>query len=238
MLVTNGLSFAYEGEPSVLDDFSLSLQHGEVVALLGPSGCGKSTVLRLIAGLLEAKYGDISWEKEPSLGFVFQDHALMPWADVQTNVALPGRLKGELDEGSIHDALRSVGLEGYERRYPAELSGGQRMRVSLARAIAADASLLLMDEPFAALDEILRFQMNELLLELREKRQFSVLFVTHSIYEAAYLSDHVAVMAAGKVRGIVSPQLDRTLTPDDQRVSAEFVKVCQSINALMREGQA
>lgn len=237
MLAASDLSFAYGDNSAVLNGFTLSLKQGEIVSLLGPSGCGKSTALRVIAGLLNQDQGDISWKTEPSFGFVFQDHALMPWADVRSNVALPGRLKGGFDEKLLGDALQSVGLDGYEKRYPAELSGGQRMRVSLARAIAADASLLLMDEPFAALDEILRFQMNELLFELRKERQFSVLFVTHSIYEAAYLSDHVAVMADGAISGVVSPELDRSLSPDKQRVSLEFVTACQEISALMREGQ-
>ena len=237
MFAASDLHFAFDGVTPVLNGLSLSVNEGEIISLLGPSGCGKSTALRVVSGLLRQSSGEIEWEAEPSLGFVFQDHALMPWADVSDNVTLPGRLNGRNDETQVHDALRSVGLAGYEKRYPAELSGGQRMRVSLARALAAEANLLLMDEPFAALDEILRFQMNELLLELREKRHFGVLFVTHSIYEAAYLSDHVAVMAGGAVKGMVSPTLDRSLSPDQQRVSQQFVSACQQIGALMREEQ-
>ena len=236
MFEVRDLSFSFDGKDSVLRDFSLSLKAGEIISLLGPSGCGKSTVLRLVAGLLLPQQGNIEWEADPSLGFVFQDHALMPWATVEENVALPGRLRGHTNKTKIADALESVGMAGFEGRYPAELSGGQRMRVSLARALAADASLLLMDEPFAALDEILRFQMNELLLKLKKERGFSVLFVTHSVYEAVYLSDQIAVMNSGVISDTIPVSLDRSLPSEEQKASSEFIKVCQKVSRLMQEG--
>ncbi len=236
MFAVRDLSFSFDGKAPVLRDFSLSLKAGEIISLLGPSGCGKSTVLRLVAGLLLPQQGNIEWEADPSLGFVFQDHALMPWATVEENVALPGRLHGHTNKTKIADALESVGMAGFEGRYPAELSGGQRMRVSLARALAADASLLLMDEPFAALDEILRFQMNELLLKLKKERGFSVLFVTHSVYEAVYLSDQIAVMDSGVISDTIPVSLDRSLPSEEQKASREFIKACQQVSRLMQEG--
>lgn len=233
MLALRDVSFAYPGGPSILDGFSIDLQENEIVSLLGPSGCGKSTVLRIVADLLEPDAGTVDWREEQNLAFVFQDHALMPWSSVEDNVALPGRLKGAIDQAAITSAIEAVGLDGLGARFPAALSGGQRMRASVARALAARPSLLLMDEPFAALDEILRFQMNELLLDLRADRGFGVLFVTHSLYEAAYLSDRVVVMGKGRVEGGVTPKLDRALTAEQQRTSPEFLSAVQEIGALM-----
>lgn len=233
MFSLRNLSFAYDGGSQILDQFSMDVSSNEIVSLLGPSGCGKSTVLRLVAGLLKAEKGEIEWREPQELAFVFQDHALMPWATVKKNASLPGRLKGQADEMAVLDALKAVGLDGLENRYPSELSGGQRMRASVARALAASPTLLLMDEPFAALDEILRFQMNELLLTLKAHREFSALFVTHSLYEAAYLSDRVLVMQDGLIRGTVEPGLDRTLKAEQQRTSPAYLTAIQSISRLM-----
>jgi NitT/TauT family transport system ATP-binding protein len=173
----------------------------------------------------------------PELAFVFQDPALMPWATVVENVQLPGRLKGSISKQDVNEAIRAVGLEGMEARLPAQLSGGQRMRASVARALAANPKVLLMDEPFAALDEILRFQMNELLLELRAQRGLSILFVTHSLYEAAYLSDRVLVMDQGLIKGEVTPRLDRNLSAQDQRASSAFTTAVSAISTLMIEAR-
>lgn len=238
MFSARNLSFAYDGGAQILNQFSMDVNADEIVSLLGPSGCGKSTVLRLVADLLVPKKGEIEWSEPQELAFVFQDHALMPWATVKKNASLPGRLRGQVDEKAVLAALEAVGLGGLENRYPSELSGGQRMRASVARAIAASPTLLLMDEPFAALDEILRFQMNELLLSLKTHRGFSAIFVTHSLYEAAYLSDRVFVMRDGLISGTVEPGLNRALTAEQQRTSPEYLTAIQSISTLMEEGRA
>lgn len=233
MLSVNELSFAYGENSPVVEQFSTHLAKGEVVSLLGPSGCGKSTVLRLVAGLLAPSAGRVNWEQKPELAFVFQEHALMPWATIAENVSLPGRLKGNEDRELVRAALNSVELADFHERFPMEISGGQRMRASVARALAANPNLLLMDEPFAALDEILRFQMNDLLLALRDEKGFSVLFVTHSLYEAAYLSDRVLVMRNGRVCGEVQPTLDRAINPEEQRSSSAFMNAVHEIGALL-----
>jgi NitT/TauT family transport system ATP-binding protein len=238
MLTVTDLRFTYpEGERAVLDGISFDMKEGEIVSLLGPSGCGKSTVLRLVAGLLTADSGTIQWPGgDKRLSFVFQDAALMPWTTVIANVLLPLSLKGSIDTVTYkeaHDMLASVGLEGFDKRYPHKLSGGQRMRVSIARALMAHPELLLLDEPFAALDEILRFQMNEMLLKLRRKQGWSALFVTHSVYEAAYLSDRVLVIKNGMIEGEIKPSLDRNLPSFEQRGSAAFSKAVARISRLL-----
>lgn len=237
MLLIEDVCFAYNSCDFVLDGFSADMDAGEVVALLGPSGCGKSTVLRLVAGLLEPNGGQINWRAPQELAFVFQDPALMPWATVFENVGLPGRLNGKNDRRAVEAALDAVGLFEMDARFPAQLSGGQRMRASVARALAANPTMLLMDEPFAALDEMLRFQMNELLLRLKAERDLSILFVTHSLYEAAYLSDRVLVMGEGEFIGEITPNLDRSLSATEQRASAAFISAVSGISALMPRRQ-
>lgn len=239
MLSVSKLSFAYEGGAQVLDDVSFDLKEGEIVSLLGPSGCGKSTILRLVAGLLEPKNGSMKWKDgtTPETGFVFQDAALMPWATVMENIHLPLKLRGqEPPEGHLNRLLGYVGLSGLETRFPQALSGGQQMRVSIARALAANATLLLMDEPFGALDEILRFRMNDLMLKLKAEQGWSGLFVTHSIYEAVYLSDRILVMDAGRIAGEVVPVLDRSLRAQDQRSSQAFLDAARQVGALLEAG--
>lgn len=238
MLTVRDLSFDYGDGTCVLNGFSMQLGRNEIVSLLGPSGCGKSTVLRLIADLLTPKKGEILWDSTPGLAFVFQDHALMPWASVQDNVDLPGKLNGAPDQEAVKQAIDAVGLTGLEKRFPSELSGGQRMRASVARALAAGPSTLLMDEPFAALDEILRFQMNELLLSLARDRGLNIIFVTHSLFEAAYLSDRVLVMQDGSVKGELKPALDRSVSAEEQRASPSFLKSVREISQLMAGGLA
>jgi NitT/TauT family transport system ATP-binding protein len=238
MLAVTDLHFTYpEGDRAVIDGVTFEMKEGEIVSLLGPSGCGKSTVLRLVAGLLVPDSGTIQWPGgDKKLSFVFQDAALMPWATVIENVLLPLSLKRGIDLVSYqqaHDMLASVGLEGFDKRYPHKLSGGQRMRVSIARALMAHPELLLLDEPFAALDEILRFQMNEMLLKLRRKQGWSALFVTHSVYEAAYLSDRVLIIKNGMIEGDIKPSLDRSLPSFEQRGSAAFSKAVARISKLL-----
>jgi NitT/TauT family transport system ATP-binding protein len=185
-----------------LADFDLEVRAGEILTLLGPSGCGKSTVLRLIAGLDELTSGTLARGftlDEASLGFVFQDPTLMPWASVFDNVYLPLRLRGMRRQEAaamVEKALARVGLSSFSAAFPRELSGGMRMRASIARALVLRPLILLMDEPFAALDEITRFKLNDDLLELQRELGTTVIFVTHSVFESVFLSTTIAVMAA------------------------------------------
>lgn len=187
-----------------LAGLDLDVRDGEFLSLLGPSGCGKSTALRLIAGLASATAGSIDWPKTGgaeagAIGFVFQEPTLMPWADVFGNVYLPLKLKGVSKSAAapkIMASLEQVGLKDFAHVYPRELSGGMKMRVSIARALVTEPTLLLMDEPFAALDEITRFKLNDDILKLKAMSGVTIVFVTHSIYESAYLSSRIVVMAA------------------------------------------
>lgn len=203
-----------------LEGLDLDVREGEFLSLLGPSGCGKTTVLRLLAGLTEPSAGMISGPASPSrpirrgneIGYVFQDPTLMPWASVADNVWLPLRLQGvaRRDAGPAIDAMLAlVGLSEFAAAYPGALSGGMRMRVSIARSLVTRPRLLLLDEPFAALDEITRFKLNDDLLRLKGELACTVVFVTHSIFESAYLSDRIAVMAPrpGRVLEMISSDL-------------------------------
>ncbi|MEJ6392054.1 ABC transporter ATP-binding protein [Gymnodinialimonas sp. 2305UL16-5] len=192
----------FAGNVVALRRMSMDVRQGDFISLLGPSGCGKSTALRLIAGLMRPTLGRIDWQTEgggDDLGVVFQEPTLMPWATVEKNVWLPFRLRGKslsACRDQIHEALELVGLKGFERRYPRELSGGMKMRVSIARALVTNPRLILMDEPFAALDEITRQKLNDDLLALKAKTNATVIFVTHSVFESVFLSDRILVMAA------------------------------------------
>ena len=228
------------GGTEALRDVDFTVAAGEFVTLLGPSGCGKSTALRLIAGLLTPDQGDITWSgSRPQLGFVFQEPTLMPWADALANVRLPLDLKGiSRAEGDARAAaaLNRLGLAGFAHAVPRELSGGMKMRVSIARALAAQPKVLLMDEPFAALDEPTRFALNDDLLALAREDGITVIFVTHSVSESAYLSDRVLVMSPRPGHVVADIALnppasrgaDFRLTPDfaqAQRRIAQAMKV-------------
>jgi NitT/TauT family transport system ATP-binding protein len=223
-----------------LKDMSLDIGSGEFVSLLGPSGCGKSTVLRLIAGLGEPTSGEIRWpqakrdgqgHEDHEIGFVFQEPTLMPWATVYKNVWLPLRLKGVSKSAAREDvmsALEMVGLEGFADAYPRELSGGMKMRVSIARALVTRPKLLLMDEPFAALDEITRFKLNNDLLHLWESFGWTVIFVTHSVFESVYLSNRIVVMAARPGRVVEDMAIDAPYPREDEfRTSAVYNEHCR-----------
>ncbi len=191
----------------VLDRITLQAAAGEFISVIGPSGCGKSTLLRLVAGLTPLSGGALrTATPDTSLSFVFQDPTLLPWLTAEDNVALPLRLErptrpdAALIEGRVQDALALVGLTEKAGAYPRELSGGQRMRVSLARALVTEPRLLLLDEPFGALDEITREQLNEELLALRERQQWTAFFVTHSVSEAVFLSSRILVLSANPGR--------------------------------------
>jgi NitT/TauT family transport system ATP-binding protein len=204
MLNASRLAKRFGNGVQALADLSFTLNQGDFVSLLGPSGCGKSTALRLIAGLLTPDSGTVNFPGgRPDMGFVFQEATLMPWADALANVRLPLDLKHVARaeaETQAAAALARVGLKGFERALPRELSGGMKMRVSIARALssfskeAAKPKLLLLDEPFAALDEITRAQLNDDLLRLWREDGLTVLFVTHSVAESCYLSERVLVM--------------------------------------------
>ncbi len=229
-----GVDKTFNGTVTALAGMSLQIHQRDFVSLLGPSGCGKSTALRLIAGLLRPTSGRITWAGGPGtgeqgsgdLGVVFQEPTLMPWATVAQNVWLPFRLRGKsyFDvKDQVLEALRLVGLEKFLDSYPRELSGGMKMRVSIARAMVTRPRLILMDEPFAALDEISRFKLNNDLLKLKEKIGCTVIFVTHSVFESVFLSDRIVVMAARPGRVIEELQVDAPYPRDgDFRTSPEY----------------
>ncbi|HEY0106883.1 MAG TPA: ATP-binding cassette domain-containing protein [Rhizomicrobium sp.] len=198
LLSLSAISKRFESGTQAIGRLDLAVADAEFVALVGPSGCGKSTALRIVAGLLTPDGGTVAFPNgRPQIGFVFQEPTLMPWASALANARLPLDLKGvprgEADARAA-GALARVGLGGFEKAFPRELSGGMKMRVSIARALAAAPALLLMDEPFAALDEMTRQALNDDLLKLWAEDGLTVLFVTHSIYESAYLSSRVVVM--------------------------------------------
>ena len=198
MIRLNGITKRFPNGVQALRDLSFTVPGKQFVSLLGPSGCGKSTALRLAAGLLAADAGRIDYPQgKPEIGFVFQEPTLMPWADALTNARLPLDLGGVPRveaQARAAETLARVGLKGFEHAYPRELSGGMKMRVSIARALAARPQLLLLDEPFAALDEITRNALGDDLLRLWREDGLTVLFVTHSVSESSYLSQRVLVM--------------------------------------------
>lgn len=231
MISFDSVCFQYDGAP-VLNNFSLEVPEGAITCLLGASGCGKSTALRIAAGLEDAE-GSVSRGGEP--GVVFQDHALLPWATVADNVALPLTLAGTHDDGAVATALEHVGLAGYQSRRPKTLSGGQKMRVAIARALVDERPILLMDEPFAAIDEIRRMALNDLLLNLREQQGLTVLFVTHSLFEAAYLGDHIAVMDEGRILECLQTGWSKSARGAERRDDPRFVKSVSKAEALLTE---
>jgi NitT/TauT family transport system ATP-binding protein len=239
------LRFPRQSIPA-LDGVTLNLVPGETLCLLGPSGCGKSTLLRLIAGLEQPDGGALAWRDgtAPAIGFVFQEPNLMPWADLFANVYLPLKLAGigrRKAAPLVEAALARVGLGDRLRALPRELSGGMKMRASIARALVDRPGLLLLDEPFAALDEITRWQLNDALIELRRESAATVVFVTHSVYESAYLADRVAIMRSrpGRIDSILTLERGAARGPD-WRESPEFAADCARIADGLRQamGQA
>jgi NitT/TauT family transport system ATP-binding protein len=227
-----------------LRDVSLQLREGDFMALLGPSGCGKSTLLRLIAGLDRPDHGTLLWSRgsppEPGeIGYVFQDATLLPWASAQDNVWLPLRLRGIAREAARNDVaavLNRVGLDGFEATRPAQLSGGMRMRVSIARALVTKPRLLLMDEPFAALDEFTRHRLQEDLLALWRDIGCTVVFVTHSIYEAAFLARRIVLMTPRP--GRIGQEIESLLSPapetrHDPSYAALVAAISQAMTGLL-----
>ncbi len=232
VLTMSHVAKTFSGGVQALRDMNLAVHQGDFVSLLGPSGCGKSTALRLIAGLMPVTSGRILWDGgRADLGVVFQEPTLMPWATVAQNVWLPFRLKGHAFaevRDQVMQALDLVGLAAFADSHSRELSGGMKMRVSIARALVTNPALILMDEPFAALDEITRHRLNTDLLSLREKIGCTVIFVTHSVFESVFLSDRIIVMAPRPGR-VVEELLVTAPYPrgEDFRTSADYAAQCQ-----------
>ncbi|NEZ58437.1 ABC transporter ATP-binding protein [Adonisia turfae] len=242
LLSLKDIDKVYQNGTVALQGLHLDVKPGEFISLVGPSGCGKSTVLRLVAGLGAPTGGIIDWQ-DPSqqrhLAFVFQDPALMPWASVVDNIHLPLKLKGQSlrsVRASIQETINTVDLSGCEHRYPRQLSGGMKMRVSIARALVTKPQILLMDEPFGALDEMTRSRLNSDLLHLWEAKHWTVLFVTHNIYEAVYLSTRVIVMAACPGRIVADIPIEAAYPRTDSfRTSSQFNHYCREIMAALSQ---
>jgi len=227
-----------------LEDITTNIGGGEFVALLGPSGCGKSTLLRLMAGLEAPSSGEIRWADGPpkpgEIGFVFQDATLMPWASAEKNVLLPLKLRGETGaaaKAQVAAALAQVGLQDFAGAKPAALSGGMRMRVSIARALVSQPKLLLMDEPFAALDEFTRHKLQEDLRALQLRDGKTVVFVTHSIYEAAYLASRILVMSPRP--GRIAADITSTVADGpDRRMAPDYISLVKQVTGVLRAAMA
>jgi NitT/TauT family transport system ATP-binding protein len=249
--VLRGVTKRFASGLEALGGVDLAVAHGEFLSLLGPSGCGKSTLLRIIAGLSEPTSGSCelhlggqSGKAIPAghIGFVFQDPTLMPWSTVRANVELPFRIAGRVrstERDRVGAALAAVGLAGFERAYPHQLSGGMRMRVSIARALVTGPELLLLDEPFAALDEITRLALNDDLLRLWELHRPTILFVTHSVFESVYLSTRIAVMAPRP--GRIVADLPVSLTQPRERAvrtAPSYALMCERVSAALGAAMA
>jgi NitT/TauT family transport system ATP-binding protein len=253
VIETSDLSLTFEtgdGPVQALSDVSLTINKGEFVSLIGPSGCGKTTLLRVIADLEQPTQGSISINGisphearlKRAYGYVFQAPALYPWRTIGKNIALPLEIMGFSKEERaerVRKGLELVNLTGFEKKFPWQLSGGMQQRASIARALSFDPDLLLMDEPFGALDEIVRDKLNEQLLRLWEKTQKTVVFVTHSIPEAVFLSTKIIVMSPrpGKIHDVIDCNFpaDRTL---DIRETPEFLDVANRVRQGLREGHS
>jgi len=240
LIALDGVGKTYGNGMTALSDVTLGIGRAEFVSLLGPSGCGKSTLLRLIAGLGEVTAGRIAWPGgtgDRNLGFVFQEPTLMPWATVFGNVYLPLKLQGLSKRQAatrVMAALAQVGLEGFARSFPRELSGGMKMRVSIARGLITHPSVLLMDEPFAALDEITRFRLNDDLLAAWAGRDWTVIFVTHSVYESVYLSNRIIVMGARPGRVTADIRIEEPYPRGEAfRMTGRYNDYCRHVSAAL-----
>lgn len=237
-----------ETQVQALDNVYLKIEAGQFFAVLGPSGCGKSTLLRIVGGLVEPTSGKVTLgtgelpldaQKAKEIGFVFQDPGLLPWKTVADNIELPLEVNRKANRPRQHtnaELIELVGLSAFREAYPYQLSGGMQQRVAIARALSFDPRILLMDEPFGALDEITRATMRYELLRIWERSRKTVVFVTHSIQEAIILSDAVAVMSArpGRVRGVVEIKLPRPRNEEIER-TPEFLDYIERLKRLLRE---
>jgi NitT/TauT family transport system ATP-binding protein len=245
-VAVRSVSMVYPGPVQALQDINLEFPEGQLTTLLGPSGCGKTTLLKIIAGLIQPTAGTVLVNGRevtapgPERAFVFQDFALLPWASVVRNVAFGLELRGvplSEREAIAETYIGSVGLSGFERKYPHELSGGMRQRVGLARALCVKADVLLMDEPFSAVDEQTRRKFQEDLLQLVAHERRTFLFVTHSIEEAVYLSDRIVLLSPrpGRVWKTIEPRLSRTLSPDQIRREPVYLDTVEAIWQSLKE---
>ena len=246
LLELRGVEKRYDNGTLALERVDLTVGKHEFVSLLGPSGCGKSTALKMIAGLSTVTAGSINWasagDHAKDISFVFQEPTLMPWTKVFENVWMPLRLKGvsrAVAKPMIDAVLDKVGLAQFAHVYPRELSGGMKMRVSIARAMVTEPRLLLMDEPFAALDEMTRFKLNNDTLALWQAQQFTTIFVTHSVYESVYLSNRIIVMAARPGRIIADIPVDEPYPRTDSfRNTPRYAELCVKVSqALQKAGE-
>jgi NitT/TauT family transport system ATP-binding protein len=245
MLSITHLGKTFSGGVAALENVNLHMARGEFVALLGPSGCGKSTLLRIAAGLITPSSGRLEWSEPPqkgAIGVVFQEPTLMPWANARKNVETPLRIAG-VATGERHtramEMLALVGLENFANAYPRTLSGGMKMRVAIARALVTRPTVLLLDEPFAALDEITRQQLNDDLLAICEKTKLSVLFVTHSAAEAVYLSDRVLMMCARPGTIFREVHINAPAHRAEAfRHTPQFAALCGEVSMALREAIA
>lgn len=236
------LSIEYPGGTRAVDKISLKVNPGEIISLIGPSGCGKTTLLRLMAGLEQPTEGTVGLDPPVQvdaggIAFVFQQPSLLPWRTAIQNVVLPLDLIGKGSPSNrrelAFELLRTVGLENAATRFPAELSGGMRMRVSIARALVTDPHVLLLDEPFAALDDMLRNQLGQLLLELWGKRRFTVVMVTHNIAESVLLSQRIAVMREGTLASVLENPLPHPRN-EDIRATVGFGEFYGRVSRALR----
>jgi NitT/TauT family transport system ATP-binding protein len=248
LVALRGVGKTFPNGTLALKGLDLEVREGEFLSLLGPSGCGKSTALRIIAGLSEPTRGAVEWTAPPTaekggrIGFVFQEPTLMPWTTVFNNVRLPLKLAGAPADSAttrVNAALERVGLQKFASAYPRELSGGMRMRVSIARALGTEPALLLMDEPFAALDEIARFKLNDDLLTMWQAMRTTVVFVTHSVFESVYLSSRIAVMAARPGRIVTELKVDAPYPRDGNfRTSVDYAAFCRRTSEALAQAMA
>lgn len=242
LLTVEGVGKRFRNGIQALKGVNLVVLPGAFVSLLGPSGCGKSTLLRIIATLVPPSSGRVRWSEEAiagSIGFVFQEPTLMPWANVWDNVYLPLRLRGKgrrSVQDRVDEMIAAVGLAGFERVYPRELSGGMRMRVSIARALVTSPQLLLLDEPFAALDEMTRFKLNEDLLRLWRARDCTILFVTHSVFESVFLSNRIVIMTSRPGRVAADVAIDLSYPREEElRTTVRYSECCRDVSQRLAE---
>jgi NitT/TauT family transport system ATP-binding protein len=243
------LNHRYGNGPLVLEDINLQVQKGEFISLVGPSGCGKSTILKTLCGLTQYTSGNLTIDgMQPTAAreetfFVFQDANLLPWLRVQKNVELPLKISGESKDRRTAKAekmIKLVGLDHAKRQFPWQLSGGMRMRVSIARALTVSPSILLLDEPFGALDEMTRDRLNEDLLKIRQEDPFTAFFVTHSVAEAVFLSTRIVVLSAnpGRIAEVIEVPFDYPRTaelrehPDYLQLLAKTTRSLRSVEEL------
>jgi NitT/TauT family transport system ATP-binding protein len=247
LVALRGVGKIFASGTRALAGLDLDIRSGEFVSLLGPSGCGKSTALRIMAGLSEPTEGAVEWPSaaghgQKRIGFVFQEPTLMPWASVFNNVKLPLDLQ-RAPPANVADrvsaALDHVGLAEFRHAYPRELSGGMRMRASIARALVTEPELLLMDEPFAALDEITRFKLNDDLSQMWQSLRTTIVFVTHSVFESVYLSSRIVVMAARPGRAFAELTFDLPSGRNQAfRTSAAYAENCRRTSEALAQAMA